>query len=249
MLFLRLSLTYYPSFNCHIGDLVSGTECLQYTFNYVEEESLYRTKDNVNFKEYSIVPKNSSDVVNMALSLAKSRDLGNLRPTFLRKQYLMLKEDRDVADVDILRMINTSNKNSFVSWEEREEYFRNVRIISPLSQNRSLYSSTVYECTCQTYLDEYECEHSLAICVANNKLPESRTMHLPLGLKRGPGRPSKAVKGALNRQRMPEKKNRHEDVGTISRCASTGEYKNDTIIIIQFNNCCYRPINYFRAEA
>ena len=221
---LEQQITYYSSVDYNIGDLVSGTECLQYTFNYVEEESLYRTKDNNNFKEFSFVPRNSNDITNMALSLAKYRDLVKLRPTILRKQYLMLKEDRDVADIDILKMINKSNRNSFSSWEEREDYFRNVRVISPLSQNRSLYSSSVYECTCQTYLDEYECEHTLAICVANNMLPESRSMHLPLGLKRGPGRPSKAVKGALNRQKIPEKKSKYEDLGTISRFASIGDY-------------------------
>ena len=171
-----------------------------------------------------MVPKNSSDVTNKALSLTKSRDLVKLRPTILRKQYLMLKEDRDVADIEILRMINTSNRNSFTSWEEREEYFKNVRIISPLSSNRSLYCSSVYECTCPTYLDEYECEHTVAICVANNKLPESRSMHLPIGLKRGPGRPSKAVKGALNRQKMPEKRSKYEDLSIVSSSASTGDY-------------------------
>ena len=147
-----------------------------------------------------------------------------LRPTILRKQYLLLKEDRDVTDIDALRMINTSNKNSFTSWEEREEYSRNVRIISPLSPNRLLYCSSVYECTCQTYLDEYECEHTVAICVVNNKLPESRSMYLPIGLKRGPGRPSKAVKGALNRQKMPEKRSKQGDLSIISRNASAGDY-------------------------
>ena len=157
------------------------------------------------------------------MSLAKSRDLVKLRPTILRKQYLLLKDDRELTDIDALRMINTSNRNSFTSWEEREEYSRNVRIISPLSQHQSIYCSSVFECTCQTYLDEYECEHTIAICVANNKLPESRSMHLPIGLKRGPGRPSKAVKGALNRQKMPEKRSKHEDLSIVSRSASTGD--------------------------
>ena len=221
---MQLRTIHFSSVNHHKGDLVSGTECLQYTFNYVQEESLYRTKENINYKEYSFIPKNSSDVTNKALSLTKSRDLVKLRPTIQRKQYLMLKEDRDVADIEILKMINTSNRNSFTSWEEREEYFKNVRIISPLSDDRSLHCSSVYECTCQTYLDEYECEHTIAMCVANNKLPESRTMHLPLGLKRGPGRPSKAVKGALNRQKMPEKRSKSEDLGIIRRNASTGDY-------------------------
>ena len=36
--------------------------------------------------------------------------------------------------------------------------------------------------------------------VAKNVLPRSISMHIPLGLKKGRGRPRKAVKGALNRQ-------------------------------------------------
>ena len=108
---MQLRTIHFSSVNHHKGDLVSGTECLQYTFNYVQEESLYRTKENINYKEYSFLPKNSSDVTNKALSLTKSRDLVKLRPTILRKQYLMLIEDRDVADIEILKMINTSNRN------------------------------------------------------------------------------------------------------------------------------------------
>jgi hypothetical protein len=49
-------------------------------------------------------------------------------------------------------------------------------------------------------------------------------MHLPLGLKRGPGRPTKAGKGALNRQKMPEKRKKYEDTSIISHNASTGDY-------------------------
>ena len=56
-------------------------------------------------------------------------------------------------------------------------------------------------------MDEYECEHAMAISIAKNELSQSIIMHMPLGLKRGPGRPVKAVKGALNPQIKVNKKN------------------------------------------
>lgn len=55
-------------------------------------------------------------------------------------------------------------------------------------------------------MDEYECEHAMAISIAKNELSQSIIMHMPLGLKRGPGRPVKAVKRALNPQIKINKK-------------------------------------------
>ena len=49
-------------------------------------------------------------------------------------------------------------------------------------------------------MDEYECEHSLAISMLKNQLSESVSMDMPLGLKKCRGRPLKAVKGALIKQ-------------------------------------------------
>jgi predicted transcriptional regulator len=63
-------------------------------------------------------------------------------------------------------------------------------------------------------MDEYECEHAMAISIAKNELSESITMHMPLGLKKGRGRPVKATKGALNRQIEVKVKNTKTGVST-----------------------------------
>ena len=44
----------------------------------------------------------------------------------------------------------------------------------------------------------------MALAIVNNRVDESISMEIPMGLKRRSGRPSKAVKGALNHQKIPK---------------------------------------------
>jgi hypothetical protein len=206
MLILSLKLTSLFSlmtkfhFLMHTGELVSGTECLEYTHDYLKNESIYRTVGNTNYKKYSSLPKVSPEVLRLARTLANSEGLRNIRATIIKKQYILSKDGKKIKDELAIKMINTSNANRYVSWEERESFSKSYYVISPISNERSENSSSKYSCTCQTYVDKYECEHSLAISIIKNQLTESISMDMPLGLKKSRGRPVKAVKGALNRQ-------------------------------------------------
>ena len=62
--------------------------------------------------------------------------LANLRPTLIRKQFLIVKGFNNVTEDIILKTINASNRNSFSNWEERKEYSRKGRVISPVSTDR-----------------------------------------------------------------------------------------------------------------
>ena len=123
-----------------------------------------------------------------------------MRPTSVRNQYMILGNNEYVSEDARIKMINKSNKSSFTSWDDRKYYNENVRVVSPVLAENQTSCVTVFKCTCQKYLDEYECVHTVAMSVAKNVLPRSISMHIPLGLKKGPGRPRKAVKGALNRR-------------------------------------------------
>ena len=99
-------------------------------------------------------------------------------------------------DLKFLKMITNSNTNSFISWSEC------VRIVSPLPSDLVSFRSGSYSCTCRTYMDEYDCEHALAISITRNRVATYVSMDLPMGQRKGPGRPKKAVKGALNYQNV-----------------------------------------------
>ena len=163
-------------------------------------ESITRTKGNINYKEYKIKPIVSSDTMKAAQSMAKSCELKKMRPTSLRDQYMINNVKNGDSEKDRINMINKSNKNTFSNWDERQYYNKNVVIISPVEAKSTIHCLTVFKCTCQLYLDQYECVHTVAMSIAKNVLPKSLSMHIPIGLKRGAGRPVKAVKGALNRQ-------------------------------------------------
>ena len=49
-----------------IGDLVSGTECLDYTSVYLQNESISRTRGGVNYKEYSMSAKKPKDIIKLS---------------------------------------------------------------------------------------------------------------------------------------------------------------------------------------
>ena len=183
-----------------LGELVSGTECLEYTHLFLRNESITRTEGDVNYKEYQIKPSVSSGVMNTAQSMAKSCELKIMRPTSLREQYMINNDKNSDSEKERINMINKSNKNTFSDWDERQYYNKKIIMISPVEAERKHHCLTVFKCTCQLYLDQYECVHIIAMSIAKNVLPKSLSMHIPIGLRRGAGRPFKAVKGALNKQ-------------------------------------------------
>jgi hypothetical protein len=135
-----------------------------------------------------------------AQSMAKSYELKKMRPTTLRDQYMISNDRNNDSENDRISKINRSNKNTFSNWDERQYYNKNVIIISPVEAEGKLQCLTIFKCTCQLYLDHYECVHTVAMSIAKNVLPKALSMHIPIGLKRSAGRPVKAVKGALNKQ-------------------------------------------------
>jgi hypothetical protein len=92
------------------GELVSGTECLEYTHLFLSNESITRTKGNINYKEYQTKPSVSSDVMKAAQSMAKSNELKKMRPTTLRDQYMISNDKNDDSENDRISTINRSNK-------------------------------------------------------------------------------------------------------------------------------------------
>ena len=58
-----------------VGDLVGEKQCLEYTFEFVAYESLYRSKDNIHYKPFSTISKSSSDILKVAMALVESRDV------------------------------------------------------------------------------------------------------------------------------------------------------------------------------
>ena len=138
-----------------------------------------RSEGSINFKEYSMKPLISSDLRCMALAMAKSGDLKKMRPASIRDQYVILGNNEYVSEDARIKMINKSNKSSFTSWDDRKYYSGNVRVVSPVLAENQTSCVTVFKCTCQKYLDEYECVHTVAMSVAKNVLPRSISMHIP----------------------------------------------------------------------
>ena len=191
--------------------MVTGIQCLDYTSDYLRNESISRTEGNVNFKKFAFLPKYTPEVMRLAVTLARSTKVINIRPTKINKQFILSKSDEKLSDDVAISMINNSNSNTFSSWEEREKYSKKFMVISPILNDR-LSSISKYSCTCRTYLNAYECEHSLGISIARNEISDTVSMNLPLGVKRKRGRPCNAVKGALNCQTKETKKEIRRDV-------------------------------------
>ena len=166
----------------------------------MKNESIYRTQGNTNYKQYSFLPKISPEVLRLARTLANLIGLQKIRLTIVQKQYIISKDGKKIKEELAIKLINISNTNRYETWEERETFSKTLCVISPITSERLKNSSSKFSCTCQTYMDEYECEHSLAISILKNQLSESVSMDMPLGLKKCRGRPLKAVKGALNKQ-------------------------------------------------
>jgi hypothetical protein len=111
---------------------------------------------------------------------------------------------------------------------------------SPISSERLKNSSSKFSCTCQTYMYEDECEHSLAISILKNHLSESVSMDMPLGLKKCRGRPLKAFKGALNKQ--PEVNQKYD---VKSTGAKEGMNSNRYIDVASSDTGIVFPIIHF----
>lgn len=210
----------------------------------MKNESIYRTQGNTNYKQYSFLPKVSPEVLRLARTLANAIGLQKIRSTKIQKQYIISKDGKKIKEELAIKLINISNTNRYESWEEREKFSNTLCIISPISSERLKNSSSKFSCTCQTFMDEYECEHSLAISILKNELSESVSMDMPLGLKKCRGRPLKAVKGALNKQPEVNQKYDAKNTGAKERMDSnryidvassdTGKLFTSTFLVLLF---------------
>jgi hypothetical protein len=217
-----------------LGDLLSGTECLDYISKFVNNESITRSEGNTNFKKFAFVPKVNRKMWSSASSLASNERIKASKPTLVSKQYIIFTPDKVLNDVKSLQMITNSNTNSFSSWTSREYYSECVRIVSPLPSELASFRSGSYSCTCRTYMDEYDCEHALAISIIKNRVASYVSMDLPMGQRKGPGRPRKAVKGALNHQNT-----RGTKLDIIEAEVTEQLKKSSTVEISEGNFCFY----------
>jgi hypothetical protein len=186
------------------GQLVSGTQCLAYTALYINNESITRSPNDVNYLKYSIIPKKCNRM--WAEALVLSKELSAIQHSSLHKQYV-LQSSREKIDNQLkLAYLNIINNNRYSDWDNRETMSKNVYAITPLTEVESYYRSGGFKCTCQKYMDEYDCKHALAISIVKHKLKGYLVEDIKLGPKKRPGRPRKAVEGALNHQCEENKK-------------------------------------------
>lgn len=135
-----------------------------------------------------------------------SSTLHNAQASAIQKQYVILSSGETYPTEVMFRLLNEFNINRFDDWDHREDVITNVYIVSTIKAEESNSSLGGYKCTCKKFMDEYDCEHALAMAIAKNKLPSYMSMKIPIGQKKGPGRPKKAVAGALKRQDIAEEK-------------------------------------------
>ena len=100
-------------------------------------------------------------------------------------------------DLKSLKMITNSNTNSFISWMSRQYYSECVRIVSPLPSDLVSFRSGSYSCTCRSYMDEYDCEHALAISIIRNRVATYVSMDLPHMALDGIQTPNQPVESML----------------------------------------------------
>ena len=74
------------------------------------------------------------------------------------------------------------------------------RILQPITEAMKPTHVGTFSCPCIHYLTCYFCKHSLGLSIRLHTLPEEMCLDVPIGYKKGPGRPKKAVQGALNHQ-------------------------------------------------
>ena len=189
-----------------LGNLVSGTECLEHTLIFTQKQSMSRTLGNANYKAHAYSPKVSNQLLLKSLSLSRTSNYIDSTETAIGKQRLIFNEDVELDDASALILMNNSNFNTFTNWELREEYSKKVYVLTVIPDNRLKFSSSGYSCPCRTFMNEYVCEHALAISIVTKKSRNSIGLDLPVGKQKSRCRPKKAVKGALNHQSKEEAK-------------------------------------------
>ena len=95
---------------------------MKYTYDFLKNESIYRTQGNTNYKQYSFLPKISPEVLRLARTLANSIGLQKIRPTIIQKQYIISKDGKKIKEELAIKLINISNTNRYETWEERETF-------------------------------------------------------------------------------------------------------------------------------
>lgn len=197
-----------------LGRLVTATQCLDYTSEYIVNESITRNIDDPNFKLYSLIPERDNKEIVKAISMVNNNKLINLKPTMKKKQYLINSSNIEVTSKESLEIINKINTLDFSIWNEIVSHKAN-NILTPIPDDLLCYNLGGYSCTCKKYVETYTCEHSIAISIVTNKLSKIVSSSIPIGKKKGPGRPVNAVRGAFNRQPLLKSTKKSESKRSI----------------------------------
>lgn len=198
------------------GNLVSITECFDFTAKYIFNESVYRTLGDPNFYAYALTPSIDIPMIKKGCQLSENITNQGLTPSSKNNQYVMQRTGEAINNDEYFAILNKANLNRYDDWSEREYYNNNIYLLSPIKSKGGLG----YSCTCRKYLDEYVCEHALAVSIQTNSVPESIKLNLPLRSQRRKrmGRPLKAVKGPYLRQPIetPKVKAVQNDITTLN---------------------------------
>ena len=146
--------------------------------------------------------------------MVTNNKLINLKPTMKRKQYLINSANIEIPSKESLEIINKNNTLDFRIWNEILSHKAN-NILTPIPDDLLCYNLGGYSCTCKKYVETYSCEHSLATSMVTNKLSKIVTSSIPIGIKKGPGRPVNAVRGAFNRQPLLKSTKKSESKRSI----------------------------------
>ena len=82
---------------------------MEYTYDFLKNESIYRTQGNTNYKQYSFLPKVSPVVLRLARKLANSIGLQKIRSTIVQKLYIISKDGKKIKVELAIKLINISN--------------------------------------------------------------------------------------------------------------------------------------------
>ena len=142
---------------------MSGTECLEHTLIFTQKQSMSRTLGYANYKACAYSRKVSNQLLRKSLSLSRTSNYIDSTETAIGKQHLIFNEDVELDDASAFILINNSSFNTFTNWELREEYSKKVYVLTVIPDNRLKFRSSGYSCTWRTFMNEYVCEHALAI--------------------------------------------------------------------------------------
>ena len=84
---------------------------MEYKYDFLKNESIYRTQGNTNYKQYSFLPKVSPEVLSLARTLANLIGLRKIRLTIVQKQHIISKDDKKIEEELAIKLINISNIN------------------------------------------------------------------------------------------------------------------------------------------